>query len=131
MAKVKTFEEYFPKWMSDSTEDRKKAQMRKQAKMDDDDPKAYKELPGDTKGEKKLKTSKHTDKYQEKFGKKNEEAEGGMYMSALENILKDTQEIKSLITPDMDLPAWVQDKITIAEHNMDAIAGYLKSPNRE
>ena len=131
MAKVKTFEEYFPKWMSDSTEDRKKAQMRKQAKMDDDDPKAYKELPGDTKGEKKLKTSKHTDKYHEKFGKKNEEAEGGMYMSALENILKDTQEIKSLITPDMDLPAWVQDKITIAEHNMDAIAGYLKSPNRE
>jgi hypothetical protein len=131
MAKVKTFEEYFPKWMSDSTEDRKKAQMRKQAKMDDDDPKAYKELPGDTKGEKKLKTSKHTDKYREKFGKKNEEAEGGMYMSALENILKDTQEIKSLITPDMDLPAWVQDKITIAEHNMDAIAGYLKSPNRE
>jgi hypothetical protein len=31
----------------------------------------------------------------------------------------------------MELPAWVQDKITIAEHNMDAIAGYLKSPNRD
>lgn len=131
MSKVKTFEEYFPKWMSDSTEDRKKAQMRKQAKMDDDDPRAYKELPGDTKGDKKLKTSKHTSKYHEKFGKKNEEAEGAMYMSALENILRDTDEVLTLITPDMDLPAWVQDKITIAEHNMNAIAGYLKSPNRD
>jgi hypothetical protein len=130
MAKVKTFEENFPKWMSDSTEKRKESQMKKQAKMDDDDPRAYKELPGDTKGQKKLKTSKHTSKYHEKFGK-NEEAEGAMYMSALENILRNTKEIQNLITPEMDLPAWVQDKITIAEHNMDAISGYLKSPNRK
>ncbi len=131
MAKVKTFEEYFPKWMGDSTEDRKKSQMKKQAKMDDDDPKAYKELPGDTKGKKKLKTSVHTKSYHEKFGKKNEEAEGAMYMSALENILRNTEEVKSMITPEMELPAWVQDKITISEHNMDAISGYLKSPNRD
>lgn len=130
MAKVKTFEEYFPKWMGDSTKDRKKSQIRKQAKMDDDDPKAYKELPGDTKGKKKLKTSVHTKNYHDKFGK-NEEAEGGMYIVALENIIANTQEIMGMIAPDTDLPAWVQDKITIAEHNMDAIAGYLKSPNQE
>jgi hypothetical protein len=130
MSKVKTFEEYFPKWMSDSTEDRKKAQMKKQAKMGDDDPKAYQKLPGDTKGKEKTKTSKHTDKYHDKFGK-NEEAEGGMYMGTLENVVKDAQAIMSMITPEMELPAWVQDKITIAEHNMDAIAGYLKSPNRD
>lgn len=130
MSKVKTFEEYFPKWMGDSTEDRKKAQMRKQAKMDDDDPRAYKELPGDTKGKKKLKTSKHTDKYHEIYGK-NEEAEGAMYMTSLDNIIKDAQEVQGLITPEMELPAWVQDKITIAEHNMEAIAGYLKSPRKE
>ena len=131
MAKVKTFEEYFPKWMGDSTEDRKKAQMKKQAKMSDDDPEAYKELPGDTKGKKNTKTSVHTNRYHEKFGKKNEEAEGGMYMASLEKIIKDTQEVLGMISPEMDLPAWVQDKITIAEHNMDAISGYLKSPNKE
>lgn len=127
MSKVKTYEEYFPKWVSDSTEARKKAQMKKQAKMDDDDPNAYKKMPGDVKGEKKMKTSKHTAKYHELYGKKNEEAEGGMYLSALENILLHTDEIMDYINPDMELPAWVQDKITISEHNMNAIADYFKS----
>jgi hypothetical protein len=48
---------------------KKKAQMKKQAAMDDDDPAAYKELPGDTKGKKSLKTSKHTKTYHELYGK--------------------------------------------------------------
>ena len=101
--------------------------MLPQNKMDDDDPRAYKELPGDTKGRKKLKVSKHTLKYHEKFGK-NEEAEGSMYISALEDIISDAQEILGGIGPEEDLPAWVQDKITIAKHNMEAISGYLKNP---
>jgi hypothetical protein len=58
---------YF-KGVSQSTADKKKEQMDKQASMDDDDPKAYKELPGDTKGKKQLKTSKHTQSYHDKFG---------------------------------------------------------------
>lgn len=56
--------------ISKSTADKKKAQMKKQAKMDDDDPDAYKELPGDKKGKKMLKTSKHTKKYHELYGDK-------------------------------------------------------------
>lgn len=55
--------------LSKSTIVKKKAQMKKQAEMDDDDPEAYKELPGDTKGKKNLKTSKHTQKYHELYEK--------------------------------------------------------------
>ncbi len=68
---MKTFgqfinENYF-KGVSKSTADKKKAQMKKQADMDDDDPNAYKEMPGDTKGKKTSKTSKHTKKYHELY----------------------------------------------------------------
>lgn len=62
-------EDYF-KGLSDSTSDKKKALMKKQANMQDDDPDAYKELPGDTKGKKQLKTSSHTKKYHELYGEK-------------------------------------------------------------
>ncbi len=60
---------YF-KGISKSTIAKKKEQMAKQAALPDDDPDAYKELPGDTKGKKQLKTSKHTKKYQELYGDK-------------------------------------------------------------
>ena len=60
-------EDYF-KGISKSTAAKKKAQMKDQAAMADDDPEAYKEMPGDTKGKKLLKTSKHTKKYHELYG---------------------------------------------------------------
>jgi hypothetical protein len=66
---VKIYEDYF-KGVSKSTADKKQAAMNKQAAMDDDDPDAYKEMPGDTKGKKDLKTSKHTKSYHEIYGKK-------------------------------------------------------------
>lgn len=77
MKHIKTYEQfeitegkgYFAD-ISKSTADKKKAQMAKQAGMDDDDPNAYKEMPGDTKGKKAVKTSNHTKKYHEMFGKK-------------------------------------------------------------
>lgn len=75
MKYIKTFENFIAetdpyfKGVSKSTADKKKAQMSKQAKMDDDDPKAYKKMPGDTKGEKQTKTSNHTKKYHEMYGK--------------------------------------------------------------
>lgn len=64
---MKEGEGYF-KGLSNSTASKKKTQMSKQADADDDDPSAYKELPGDTKGKKLLKTSKHTKKYHEIYG---------------------------------------------------------------
>lgn len=63
--------------LSKSTIDKKKAQMKKQASMDDDDPEAYKELPGDTKGKENLKTSKHTKKYHELY-EASEASEGSL-----------------------------------------------------
>lgn len=60
--------------LSKSTIDKKKAQMKKQANMPDDDPEAYKELPGDSKEKQNLKTSKHTKKYHELYGDEVDEA---------------------------------------------------------
>jgi hypothetical protein len=73
MKHIKTYESFileggYFKGISKSTENKKKAQMADQAAMADDDPEAYKEMPGDTKGKKNLKTSKHTKKYHELYG---------------------------------------------------------------
>lgn len=71
---IRTFQQFigesknYFKGISKSTAAKKKAQMKKQAEMPDDDPAAYKELPGDTKGKKQLKTSTHTKKYHELYG---------------------------------------------------------------
>lgn len=56
--------------LSDEEEDKKKEKMKKQANMDDDDPKAYKEMPGDKEAREKgeVKTSKHVKNYHELYG---------------------------------------------------------------
>lgn len=58
---------YF-KGLSKSTVSSKKKQMKKQAKMSDSDPNAYKPLPGDKKAASKIKKSKHTARYEEMYG---------------------------------------------------------------
>lgn len=53
----------------DSTDAKRRAQFNKQAKMDDDDPRAYKDAPGDKKARKKgLKPSKFTTRYKQMYG---------------------------------------------------------------
>ncbi len=59
-----------------------------------------------------------------------EEAEGQYYKPKLEDIIKNAQEILQGIGEKDELDAWVQDKITIAHHNMDAILGYMKSQDQ-
>ena len=56
----------YGKGLSKSTKSKRQAQFNKQAKLDDDDPKAYKPAPGDTRA--KTKLSKHTIAYRKKFG---------------------------------------------------------------
>lgn len=58
---------YF-KGLSKATVKAKKRQMKKQTAMRDDDPGAYKELPGDKKSKSKVRKSKHTERYQEMYG---------------------------------------------------------------
>lgn len=56
--------------LSDEDEKKKEAQMKKQAEMDDDDPEAYKEMPGseEAREQGKVKTSKHVKSYHELYG---------------------------------------------------------------
>jgi len=56
--------------LSKSTLAKRKAQFNKQAKMDDDDPEAYKPAPGDATA--KTKPSKHTKKFKQMFGETEE-----------------------------------------------------------
>lgn len=59
------------------------------------------------------------------------EQEGDNYKVALLNIRSMAEDINDLVDEDDELPSWVQDKITLAEHNMDAILGFLISKNPE
>lgn len=59
------------------------------------------------------------------------EAEGTSYKIALQKICDNSKKINSIINPKDDLPSWVQDKITIANHNMEAILGYLESEKKQ
>ena len=56
----------YGKDLSKSTKAKRQAQFNKQAKMDDDDPRAYKPAPGDARA--KTKLSKHTIAYRKRFG---------------------------------------------------------------
>lgn len=55
--------------LSNSTANKKRAQIKKQSTMSDDDPAAYKPMAGDTKGKNQLKVSKHTKKYHDLYEK--------------------------------------------------------------
>jgi hypothetical protein len=52
--------------------------------------------------------------------------EGVHYKKKLKDIIENSYLIRQIIGDFDDLPPWVQDKITIADHNMDAIIGYLE-----
>lgn len=56
--------------LTDKEGEKKKEKMKKQAEMDDDDPNAYKELPGDKEAREKgeVKTSKHVKRYHQLYG---------------------------------------------------------------
>jgi len=73
--------------LDDETEEDKEEQMKKQTEMDDDDPEAYKEMPGDKEAreEGKVKTSKHTKAYDELYGdeEENENLQEGVGTVAL------------------------------------------------
>jgi nicotinamide mononucleotide adenylyltransferase len=60
------------KEMSKSTKDKRDAHFKKGAKMDDDDPDAYKPAPGDKSA--KTKPSKHTKKFKQMFGEEDKNA---------------------------------------------------------
>lgn len=60
-----------------------------------------------------------------------ERDESPSYQVKLDNIAKCAAELHDLIKDFDELPTWVQDKITIADHNMDAIHGWIKTLGHE
>ena len=61
---------------NDSTDAKRRAQFNKQAEMDDDDPRAYKDAPGDKKARSKpMKKSQYTTAYHRMYGDKEKELE--------------------------------------------------------
>lgn len=70
---------YYKGIKTKSTKQKRAAQFKKQAAMDDDDPNAYKPAPGDASAE--TKPSKHTKAFQKKFG------EGMMSFSSFNEVI--------------------------------------------
>lgn len=83
---------------------------KKGAKMDDDNPAAYKPAPGDAGA--KTKPSQHTKKFQQMFG---ENYDGDMAQNALENIIRNANNLKGVVKEDGDYPAWWNSKLTKAD----------------
>jgi len=117
---------YF-KGIGKGTIDKKKAQMKKQAAMDDDDPAAYKELPGDTKGKKLLKTSQHTKKYDELYGKN----EAMLGVLGGEHPLQDFEMRKEVVEPLMgkDYEAFIMFRDKDYQRQLDDIKRAYKVQN--
>ena len=80
----------YHKGLEDEEVEDKEDQIKKQAKMDDDDPDAYKEMPGDKEARKKgeVKTSKHTKSFHKLYG---EDLDEGV----MSNIHQMAGEVKS------------------------------------
>ena len=95
---------------------------KKGAKMDDDNPAAYKPAPGDAGA--KTKPSKHTKKFQQMFG---ENYDGDMAQNALENIVRNANNLKRVVKEDGDYPAWWNSKLTKADDYLDVCHDYLMS----
>ena len=109
------------KGISTSTARKKVDQMAKQSKMSDDNPDAYKEMPGDTKGKKLLKKSKHTKAFDELYPEGIEEmviqesvmSELHMMMETAKNFNEFKkmfyEEFSDKVKPNKDLDKWLKD----------------------
>lgn len=51
--------------------------------------------------------------------------EGAMAKVQLKKIIKNAEELLDLLEDESQLPAWVQAKLTLADHNLEASADYL------
>ena len=94
-AKAKPGPDPYHRGLSDDDVEDKEDQIKKQAKMDDDDPDAYKEMPGDEEAREKgeVKKSKHTKAYDKLYGESldvNEEKLDASAEKGLKNKADDT-----------------------------------------
>jgi hypothetical protein len=110
------------KGISTATARDKVDQMAKQSKMSDDDPDAYKEMPGDTKGKKLLKKSKHTKAFDDLYADEalEEMVTNEGVMSELHIMMEEAKnfadfkkrfykEFSDKVKPNKDLDSWLKD----------------------
>lgn len=88
--KTKYKPEYYKGIKSDSTKQKRAAHFKKHAKMDDDNPAAYKPAPGDARA--KTKPSKHTIAFKKKFGESLQSFSDFISESNVQKTLKDKSE---------------------------------------
>ena len=108
--------------MSKSTKQARARHFEKGTKKDDDDPSAYEPAPGDKSA--KTKPSQHTKKFKKMFG---ENYDGDMAQNALENIIRNANNLKRVVKEDGDYPAWWNSKLTKADDYLDVCHDYLMS----
>lgn len=53
--------------------------------------------------------------------------EGVYYLRKLQRIEMFAKELMECIDPEGDLPSWIQDKITLSEHNLEASCNFFKT----
>jgi|SaaInlV_125m_DNA_1040241.scaffolds.fasta_scaffold01917_6 nicotinic acid mononucleotide adenylyltransferase len=110
--------------LAKSTASKRKAQFAKQAKMDDDNPAAYKPAPGDKRS--KTKPSNHTTKFQQMFGEKSSNLERA-YLQKPHMLLKQDgsvkldQRFKMFRKPKLDEMVTELDG-TLVEENLNNLA---------
>ena len=109
------------KGISTSTARQKVDQMKKQSQMSDDDPDAYKEMPGDTKGKKLLKKSKHTKAFDDLYADEalEEMVTNESVMSELHVMMEEAknfnqfrkmfyEEFSDKVKPNKDMDSWLK-----------------------
>jgi hypothetical protein len=74
--------DYFPPEMADSTAAKRDAHFKRQSKMSDDNPKAYKPAPGDKRPPNEPKQSKWTKKFKDMYGESDMDESGFNYAAA-------------------------------------------------
>lgn len=120
--------------LDDETEEEKKDAMKTQAKMDDDDPEAYKDLPGDKEAreEGRVKKSKHTSAYHKKY--KNESMKNLKSFDEYKSSKQTSESVKSL---DIDESVRIGKVVAIKKYNAKSnryervdvrITDYIKKP---
>jgi len=113
----------YGKGLSKSTNAKRQAQFNKQAKMDDDNPAAYKPAPGDS--EAKTKTSKHTKNFKKMFGEASEQdmRPRKRYHKALnaDNTVKFDARFKMYKKPKEEDPVEIKEEIDSLMDQVDFI----------
>jgi len=65
------------------------------------------------------------EQYLNEKGLKIDKGEGRMAKHQAMELSSDASEVSDMIQDDMDLPEWVESKITIASENMNSVRDYI------